>query len=80
MALDKNLEIREQWEIEPTEDSLHMGEGGILYRNTQESTLYRCDLNTGESLHFKTTWSFSYQPDFVSPDREPDFWVGVPKA
>lgn len=49
-ALDKNLEIREQWEIEPTEDSLHMGEGGILYRNTQESTLYRCDLNTGESL------------------------------
>ena len=36
-------------------------------------------LKQGESLHFKTTWAFSYRPDFRNPDREPDFWVGVPK-
>ena len=30
----------------------------------------------GESLHFNSTWSFSYEPDFVAPDREPDRTVG----
>ena len=36
-------------------------------------------LKHGEELHFKNRWSFSIQDDFVSPDLEPDFWVGVPK-
>ena len=54
--------------------------GGISNKLYCSAFSNPCVMNTGESLHFKTTWSFSYQPDFVSPDREPDFWVGVPKA
>ena len=36
-------------------------------------------LEWGEELHFNTTYSFSIQDDFVNPDREPDYWVGVAK-
>ena len=36
-------------------------------------------LKHGEELHFKNKWSFSIQDDFVNPDREPDYWVGLPK-
>jgi hypothetical protein len=36
-------------------------------------------LEWGEELHFNTTWSFSVQKDFKNPDREPDYWVGLPK-
>ena len=36
-------------------------------------------LEWGEELHFNTTYSFSIQDDFVNPDREPDYWVGVIK-
>ena len=36
-------------------------------------------LEWGEELHFNTTWSFSIQDDFVNPDRDPDYWVGVIK-
>ena len=34
------------------------------------------EMAQGESLHFNTGWSFSYEPDFVNPDREPDRTVG----
>ena len=36
-------------------------------------------LKHGEELHFKNRWSFSIQDDFANPDREPDYWVGLPK-
>jgi hypothetical protein len=36
-------------------------------------------LKWGEQLHFNTKWSLSIQKDFRNPDREPDYWVGVPK-
>ena len=36
-------------------------------------------LKWGEQLHFNTKWSFSIQKDFRNPDREPDYWVGLPK-
>jgi hypothetical protein len=36
-------------------------------------------LKWGEQLHFNTTWTFSIQNSFENPEREPDFWVGVPK-
>ena len=36
-------------------------------------------LEWGEELHFNTTYSFSIQDDFVNPDRDPDYWVGVKK-
>ena len=39
---------------------------------SQSGTLY-----WGESLNFNTTYSFSIQEDFVNPDREPDYRVGV---
>ena len=35
------------------------------------------ELASGDELHFNTTWSFSYEPDFVNPDQEPDRWVGL---
>ena len=35
-------------------------------------------LKHGEELHYKNKWSFSIQYDFVNPDREPDYWVGLP--
>ena len=47
-ALDKNLEITDRWEMEPTEDPLVVGAGGVLYRN-QDSHLLRIDLNTGDA-------------------------------
>ena len=48
--LDKNLEIRKTWEIEPTEEYMYMymGAGDILYRSTSDSDLLRQDLTTGE--------------------------------
>ena len=30
----------------------------------------------GESLNFNSSWSFSYEPDFVAPDRTPDRTIG----
>ena len=48
-ALDKNLEISQQWQIEQTEDSLIMGANGMLYCNTGGSKLTRYDMATGES-------------------------------
>ena len=29
----------------------------------------------GTELHYQSKWSFSYQPDFVAPDREPDLII-----
>ena len=49
MALDKNLETVQQWEIEPTEASLNMGGNGILYGSTADEKLWAMDLSTGES-------------------------------
>ena len=34
------------------------------------------EMEHGESLNFNSCWSFSYEPDFVNPDREPDRTVG----
>lgn len=48
-ALDKNLEISAQWETAPTENTMLMGADGILYSMTDEESLIRTDLNTGES-------------------------------
>ena len=39
---------------------------------SEEGTLGR-----GDELHFNTTWSFSYEPDFVNPTTAPDRWVGT---
>lgn len=49
-ALDKTLEIGQQWQIEQTEDSLVMGANGMLYRNVSEKHLMRYDLSTGEAV------------------------------
>ena len=54
--------------------------GGISNKLYCSAFSNPCVMKAGEHLHFKTTWSFSYQPDFVTPDCEPDFWVGVPKS
>lgn len=48
-ALDKNLETRQEWEFEPTEDSLNMGGNGILYRSTSDEKLLATNLSTGET-------------------------------
>ena len=34
------------------------------------------EMDKGESLNFSSCWSFSYEPDFVAPDRAPDRTVG----
>ena len=39
MALDKNLETVQQWEIEPTEYSLNIGGNGVLYASTTDEKL-----------------------------------------
>ena len=48
-----------------------------MYCNFMPSTA--TSVAWGEELHFNTVWSFSIQKDFKNPDREPDYWVGVPK-
>ena len=35
-------------------------------------------LEHGSEFNYSTRWAFSIQDDFVSPDREPDYWVGLP--
>ena len=69
-------------------DSLENGAGYTGLRDqggAYANKLYCSFLSTGgtlawgEELHFNTTWSFSIQKDFRNPDREPDYWVGVPK-
>lgn len=34
------------------------------------------EMEHGESLNFRSGWSFAYEPDFVAPDRTPDRTVG----
>jgi hypothetical protein len=36
-------------------------------------------LEHGSEFNYSTRWAFSIQDDFVNPDREPDYWVGLPK-
>ena len=48
-ALNKDLEITRQWQIEETDDSLIMGADNVLYCNADGSALTCYDLNTGES-------------------------------
>ena len=36
-------------------------------------------LKYGSEINFSTRWSFSIQDDFENPDREPDYWVGLPE-
>ena len=36
-------------------------------------------LDWGDELRFNTKWSFSIQNDFRTPDREPDYLIGVKK-
>lgn len=48
-ALDKALQQVQQWEFEPTDDSLNMGANGILYRSTPEEHLLATNLSTGET-------------------------------
>ena len=43
------------------------------------SVLSDSAMSWGESLHFNTCWSFSFDANYKNLDREPDFWVGVPK-
>ena len=37
-------------------------------------------LKYGTEFNYSTRWAFSVQDDFVTPDREPDYWVGLPKS
>ena len=34
------------------------------------------EMEHGESLNFRSGWSFAYEPDFVAPERTPDRTVG----
>lgn len=47
-ALNKALEVVNQWETEPTEEPIYVGADGIIYCDAMTGSFVRDDLNTGE--------------------------------
>ena len=65
------------------ENSTEQGYIGVRDMNGAATNKVYCscfsaggEMAHGESLRFNSTWSFSYEPDFVAPDRQPDRTVG----
>ena len=80
-----NIEDQLRNSVENSEDAGYVGIRNMPGSNGLGSTTNKIycscfsaegEMAHGESLHFNTSWSFSYEPDFVNPDREPDRTVG----
>ena len=82
---DANPELHMSVEIlNPDDQFLNCNEEGYLQvRDMGErfNKIYFAPFNEGATmkhgseLNYKTKWTFSYEPDFVAPDREPDIFI-----